>query len=143
MTNYTPLQSSQLLHVHHVLTVDPDHEVAHVPGLKGCRDDDVVPGGQLEPGEDLAVVDVGARGAAVVVVHEVGSLKPLAGSLVASPVQAESYLQHPDLLIPGAPSVFLSQGNDEVTFRVRRMMTGVLGRLVISLENWTNVKIYP
>ena len=100
MTNYTPLQSSQLLHVHHVLAVDPDHEVAHVSGLKGGRDDDVVPGGQLEPGEDLAVVDVGAGGSTVVVVHEVRSLQPLARSLVAGPVQTETYLEHPHLNSP-------------------------------------------
>ena len=117
--------SSQLPDVHHVLAVHPDHEVADVSGLKSSRDDDVVPSRQLEPGEDLAVVDVGPGGAAVVVVHEVSSLQPLARSLVTRPVQTETYLEHPDLrgehsssvpdglspylLIPGAPSVLLGQ----------------------------------
>ena len=89
--------SSQLPDVHHVLAVHPDHEVADVSGLKSSRDDDVIPGGQLEPGEDLAVVDVGAGGAAVIIVHEVRGLQSLAWRLVASPVETETYLEHPYL----------------------------------------------
>ena len=49
----------------------------------------------MAPGKDLPVVDVGTRGAAVVVVGEVSRVQPAEGSRGA--VHAEPDLEHPHL----------------------------------------------
>lgn len=87
-----PLEGGQ---VYRGLAVDADHEVAGVPGLEGGGHDHVAAGGELEPAEHLPVVDVGPGGPGVVVVGEVGRVKPTLGG--RGTVQTESNLQHPHL----------------------------------------------
>ncbi len=70
--------------------VHPDHESAGAVWLEGGGDDDVAAGGELEPGEHLPVVDVGTRGALVVVVLEV--VRRQAGLRVVRAVKAETDL---------------------------------------------------
>ena len=53
----------------------------------------------MAPGEDLPVVDVGPRGAAVVVVGEVSRVQPAEGGRGA--VHAEPDLEHPHLQTRG------------------------------------------
>ena len=71
--------------------VDPHHEPACAVWLEGGGDDDVAAGAELEAGEDLSVVDVGPRGALVVVVLEVVGRQP--GVQLVRPVQAETDLE--------------------------------------------------
>ena len=59
--------------------------------LEGGGDDDVAAWAELEAGEDLSVVDVGPRGALVVVVLEVVGRQP--GVALVRPVEAESDLE--------------------------------------------------
>ena len=62
------------------LAVDADHEVAGVPRHEGGGHDDVAAARELEPPEDLPVVDVGPGGPGVVVVGEVGRVQSALGS---------------------------------------------------------------
>ena len=71
--------------------VDPHHEPAGAVRLEGGGDDDVAAGAELEAGEDLSVVDVGAGGALVVVVLEVLGRQP--GVALVRTVQAETDLE--------------------------------------------------
>ena len=66
-----PQWRPELPEIKRLWRIDPDHESTGGVGFEGGWNDVVTSWTQFESGKDLSVVDVGSRGAFVVVVHEI------------------------------------------------------------------------